>query len=92
MLGARVHPGSRSPHGAVAPKPGRAQEWVTASLEQSTTAVLTAPELAALNREVQEVIDRHTSAGSGREAALREGSAGLRRIRVYYDGFPLPLD
>ncbi|CAM3411823.1 transcriptional regulator [Occultella aeris] len=68
------------------------QEWVTASLEQSTTAVLTAPELAALNREVQEVIDRHTSAGSGREAALREGSAGLRRIRVYYDGFPLPLD
>ncbi|WP_165962856.1 helix-turn-helix domain-containing protein [Occultella glacieicola] len=68
------------------------EEWVTASLEQSTTAILTAAELAAMNREVQDVIERHTSEGTGREAALRAQSDGLRRIRVYYDGFPLPQE
>lgn len=69
---------------------GGPPEWVSASLEQSTTAVLSAEELAALNREVQAVIDRHTNAASGREAELQAGSATLRRIRILYNGFPLP--
>jgi DNA-binding transcriptional ArsR family regulator len=69
------------------------QIWVDASLEQSTTAILTPAELAMMNREVQEVVDRHTSAGSGREAELREADATeLRRIRVYYYAFPLSQD
>lgn len=71
---------------------GGPPEWVNASLEQSTTAILSAGELAALNREVQMVIDRHTDAASGREAELQAGSATLRRIRVLYNGFPLPQD
>lgn len=66
------------------------EEWVQASLEQSTTVILTVDELAALNREVQQVIERHAAAGAGREAELNAGSSELRRIRVYYDGFPLP--
>lgn len=67
------------------------QPWVQASLEQSTTAILTVDELAALNREVQEVIDRRLRGAKGREPDLRAGAGQLRRVRVYYDSFPLPL-
>lgn len=73
---------------------GGPPEWVSAALEQSTTVILTAGELAALNRELQEVIARHTSVGRGREQQLLEaepGSENLRRVRVNLDSFPLPL-
>jgi len=66
------------------------EEWREASLDQSTTVILTAAELAAMNREVQQVIDRHAGAGAGREPELTAGSSDLRRVRVYYDSFPLP--
>ncbi|MDP3893541.1 hypothetical protein, partial [Nocardioides sp.] len=67
--------------------------WVQASLEQSTSVVLSHSELSALNREVQEVIARHTAQKEGRRSVVgtpAPDGGDYRRVRIYYDGIPLP--
>ncbi|WP_426593281.1 helix-turn-helix domain-containing protein [Cellulomonas sp. McL0617] len=64
--------------------------WLAASLMDRSTADLTAAELHDLVLEMQTVMSTHLD----RAKALREAgdTAGRRRIRVYLDALPLPLD
>ncbi|UFU02533.1 helix-turn-helix domain-containing protein [Ruania suaedae] len=67
------------------------QPWVQASLQQATTASLTADELATMNEAVQEVLEEHIGRAKQRRESDPEASSGERRVRMYYDAFPLPL-
>lgn len=64
-----------------------------ASLEQGTSVVLSRGELAALKREVQEVVARHTGDQKGRQSSVgtpAPDGGDYRLARIYYDGIPLP--
>ena len=71
--------------------------WRDASLESTSTASMTAPQMRAMAWELMEVVDRHTDAAR----AARDGEAGTeadaeavetRRVRVYLTVFPLAED
>ncbi|UFU05855.1 winged helix-turn-helix domain-containing protein [Ruania halotolerans] len=64
--------------------------WVEASLQQSTTASLTLDEFAAMNDAVQEVLEEHTNRASRRRESGEGAPSDERRVRMYYDAFPLP--
>lgn len=64
------------------------QEWIDVSLHSQSTLVLSPAELAEMNQAVGEVIDRFTAVSRSRQADGR--LEGARRVRAYYDAFPLP--
>ncbi len=67
-----------------------AAPWDDAALHTSSTSSLSLEEAEALEVELQEVLDRHTDAAKAR----KDAGDGLdrRRVRVYLDVFPLPVD
>ncbi|SED55895.1 ArsR/SmtB family transcription factor [Ruania alba] len=65
--------------------------WVEASLQQSTTASLTLAEFAAMNDAVQKVLEEHTSQARRRRDEGGHRELDERRVRMYYDAFPLPV-
>lgn len=64
------------------------QEWIDVSLHSQSTLVLSPAELAEMNQAVGEVVDRFTAVSRARQADGR--LEGTRRVRAYYDAFPLP--
>jgi DNA-binding transcriptional ArsR family regulator len=66
-----------------------ADTWVGSSVLSQSTLVMSPDELAEMNREVQAVIDRFTE--RYRDRLDHDPSAGTRRVRTYYDAFPLAL-
>lgn len=61
------------------------QEWVKASLNDTTTAWMTAEELLALQEDLVAVLHEHHT--RAKERGEREG---VRRVRIYLDILPLP--
>ncbi|MFI2754243.1 ArsR/SmtB family transcription factor [Cellulomonas sp. P22] len=66
-------------------------EWLTSSVHRQSTADLTPEETTALNAEVSSTIDRYVSLSRAR-AERGETPADARRVRTYYDAFPLAAD
>ncbi|MBT0994010.1 helix-turn-helix domain-containing protein [Cellulomonas sp. DKR-3] len=67
-----------------------AAPWDESALHTASSSDLTLDEAAELGRELQEVLDRHTDAAKARKDAGERD--GRRRVRVYLDVFPLPVD
>lgn len=67
-----------------------AAPWDDAALHTTSTSDLTFEEAQALGEELQAVLDRHAAAAKERKRAGERD--GRRRVRVYLDVFPLPLD
>lgn len=66
------------------------REWLDASTSIETTQPFTAAELDALTTELDEVLRRH---GRAAKARLAEGDpTPRRRVRVYVDALPVPLE
>lgn len=63
------------------------QEWVDATVNSSATAPMTLEEAVAMRDEVFDVMVRHLSAA--RAAHPDPAQEGTRRMRVYFDSFPL---
>lgn len=72
----------------VAQQPTEGEQWRTVSLWDSTTAELTAAELADLNAALGGVRREHVDAAVTRREAGETG--GRRRVRVLVHTFPLP--
>lgn len=70
--------------------PREPSAWTDAATENSTTAPMTAAEFAVLNDAVMTVIHEHTE--RARERHDTGDTDGERRVRVYFDSFPLPRD
>jgi DNA-binding transcriptional ArsR family regulator len=62
-------------------------EWVEATVNASATAPMTLEEATAMRDEVFEVMVRHLEAA--RDAHPDRDDPSTRRIRVYFDAFPL---
>lgn len=67
-----------------------AAPWDDVAVHTTSSSDLTLEEASALSHELVEVIDRHTDAAKARKEAGE--TEGRRRVRVYADVFPLPLD
>jgi DNA-binding MarR family transcriptional regulator len=63
------------------------QEWVDATVNVSATAPMTREEATVLRDEVVAVLTRHLEAA--RAAHPDPAEEGTRRMRVYFDSFPL---
>ena len=63
------------------------QEWVEATVNSSATAPMTLEEATAMRDEVFDVLVRHLEAA--RAAHPDPDDPTTRRIRVYFDSFPL---
>ena len=61
-------------------------DWVDSSLHSQMTLRLTVEELAELNEAVQAVLEKYTDRSRARETTPVDGA---RRVRAYYDAFPL---
>lgn len=66
------------------------EEWVGVSLHRESNLYLTVEEAAELNQAVQDLIDEHVPRSREREAT--GALDGTRRMRIYYDAFPLVTD
>lgn len=64
-------------------------EWIAASVDFTGTVAMTAEETREMVKELEAVIDEHTSRAQEREAAE---AGARRRVRIYLDAFPLPAD
>ncbi|WP_421735037.1 helix-turn-helix domain-containing protein [Cellulomonas sp.] len=69
---------------------GDTPEWEAAALNDRTTADLTLEELQEVVVAVQEIIDGTVKHAKERRAA--GDTEGRRRVRIYFDALPLPLD
>lgn len=69
---------------------GDTPEWEAASLNDSTTADLTLEEMQRVVLAVQEIVDGAVKQAKARKAAGE--TQGRRRVRIYFDALPLPLD
>jgi DNA-binding transcriptional ArsR family regulator len=65
------------------------EEWRQASVNSTTTVWLTPAELDTLAAAVMETIHEHTEHARERHAASDEDRPGERRVRVYFDAYPL---
>lgn len=69
---------------------GDTPEWEAVSLNDRSTGDLTVGELDELVLAVQELLDGALKRAKERKAA--GDTAGRRRVRIYFDALPLPLD
>jgi len=69
---------------------GDTPEWEAAALNDRTTADLTLEELQDVVVAVQEIVDGAVKRAKELKAA--GGTEGRRRVRIYFDALPLPLD
>ena len=69
---------------------GDTPEWEDASLNDSSTSDLTLEEFREVVLAVQGIIDGAVKHAKGRKAA--GDTEGRRRVRIYFDALPLPLD
>lgn len=69
--------------------------WLDASMSKEARTRLTAPELAALGEELEEVVTRHLDAAKARRDQTADADGDqpeMRRVRVYVDAFALPAE
>jgi hypothetical protein len=64
-------------------------EWRHASVNSTTTVWLTPAELETLTTAVMETIHEHTEHARERHVASDEDRPSERRVRVYFDAYPL---
>ena len=69
---------------------GDTPEWEAAAMNDRSTGDLTVEELQDVVNQVQEIVDGAVKRAKERKAA-GEGE-GRRRVRIYFDALPLPLD
>ena len=69
---------------------GDTPEWEAASLNDRTTADLTLEEMQHVVLAVQEIVDDAVKQAKARKAAGE--TEGRRRVRIYVDALPLPID
>lgn len=68
---------------------GEPEQWREASVNSQSTVWLTSEELEALSTAVMETIHEHTEHARERHTASAEDRPGERRVRVYFDAYPL---